>query len=132
MIGIFAVMATTMTSPVISCEALQAVTLPDTSITAEAVPAVSFTWPEGAFRIPGSGNEQPLPVYCRVNMVLRPTADSQINVELWLPEKPGTENSWPRVMGYGAERFMVKMICRRTCAATTPRPPPIPATPGLP
>jgi feruloyl esterase len=34
---------------------------------------------------PGGPAQPPLPEYCRVAMVLKPTADSHINAELWLP-----------------------------------------------
>jgi len=37
---------------------------------------------------PGAPPPQPIPQHCRLTMVLKPTPDSNINVELWLP----TEN----------------------------------------
>jgi len=88
MIGIFLAAALSIPNHGVSCNELQTLSLPDTTITStEQVAAGPFVWPKGAFRIPGSENEPPpvLPEYCRVKMVLRPTADSEINVELWLP-----------------------------------------------
>jgi feruloyl esterase len=73
----------------VPCEKLPSLSLPETTITTAAlVPAGPFVWPEGAFRIPGTENEPPLflPEHCKVAMVLKPTPDSNINVELWLPE----------------------------------------------
>jgi len=49
--------------------------------------------PAGVFEPPGGGprsperarRQEPIPEHCRVKMVLTPTPDSNINVELWLP-----------------------------------------------
>jgi feruloyl esterase len=71
------------------CAELTSLSTPETTIvSATVVPAGPFDWPEGAFRVPGTENEPPsqLPAHCRIAMVLKPTADSNINVELWLPE----------------------------------------------
>jgi feruloyl esterase len=88
MLGLIAAAAITMAVQGTPCEKLPTQTLPETTITtAMIVPAGPFVWPAGAFRIPGTENKPPLilPEYCRVTMVLKPTADSHINVELWLP-----------------------------------------------
>jgi hypothetical protein len=62
-----------------SCDSLAKLTLPDTSITtAEAIPAGSFT-PPGGRPIPN------LPAFCRVAGVIRPSADSNIQFEVWMP-----------------------------------------------
>jgi feruloyl esterase len=57
--------------------------------------------PEGPFTEQtfgrGGGQPQPIPEHCRVRMVLTPTADSNINVELWLP----TENWNGKFMAVG-------------------------------
>jgi feruloyl esterase len=67
-----------------SCESLSSLTLPNTTITmAQMVAAGSFVAP-GRGGAPG----QPLtdlPAFCRVQATLRPTADSNIKMELWLP-----------------------------------------------
>lgn len=57
-----------------SCEALGTLSLPDATIT-EAV----FV-PEGS-----GGRGGPVPAHCRVAAVLTPSADSHIEMELWLP-----------------------------------------------
>jgi feruloyl esterase len=45
----------------------------------------------------GAPPPQPIPQHCRVTLVLKPTADSNINVELWLP----TENWNGRFLAVG-------------------------------
>jgi feruloyl esterase len=68
-----------------TCESLAKLSLPDTTITmAQVMPAGTFT-PPGA-----RGGGQPsasltnLPSFCRVAATLRPSSDSDINVEVWL------------------------------------------------
>src|ERR1700753_1163910 len=64
------------------CSALKQLKLADTTIsTAERVTSGSLE---------GPGIEKPLhdlPVFCRVTGVLRPTSDSDIRFEVWLPEQ---------------------------------------------
>ena len=64
------------------CEELRTLALPKASITAATVvPAGLYTPP------PPAGNAKPmnLPSYCRVEGVARPTGDSEIKFEVWLP-----------------------------------------------
>src|SRR5690348_16406392 len=69
-----------------SCESLLALKLESATVTlAEVIPA-------GGFRAPGNGaNGQnaarfaELPSFCRVAATLKPSADSDIKVEIWLP-----------------------------------------------
>lgn len=62
-----------------SCESLTALSLNDTTITsAESVPAGTYTLPSGQ-QLPN------LPASCRVTGVIKPTADSNILFEMWLP-----------------------------------------------
>jgi feruloyl esterase len=67
-----------------SCESLSALTLSNTTITmAQMVAAGSFVAPAR-----GGGPGQALtdlPAFCRVQATLRPTTDSNIKMELWLP-----------------------------------------------
>jgi feruloyl esterase len=78
-----------------SCEALSKLVLPDTSITvAQSVPAGEFTLPEDLgpdqLRAPGvtpaAGVLKKLPSFCRVAATLKPTSDSDIKVEIWMPQ----------------------------------------------
>jgi len=72
------------------CANLKAVSLPNTTITmAESVSAGTFTPPAGG----GGGGQrggQPatlaVPAFCRVAATLTPTSDSQIDMEVWMPE----------------------------------------------
>jgi hypothetical protein len=62
-----------------SCESLARLALPHTSLTAaEARPAGEFTPPQGR----PLGN---LPAFCRVAGTIRPSTDSDIRFEVWLP-----------------------------------------------
>jgi feruloyl esterase len=71
------------------CESLAQLALPHSTITlAQAVPAGQLTLPAGAvptfpgFPAPNFGN---LPAICRVAATLKPTSDSNIKIEVWLP-----------------------------------------------
>ena len=71
------------------CESLTSFSLENGSIrTAELVPEGPFVRPAGGRGEPGGrggANQAPLPAHCRLTMVLTPTSDSNINVELWMP-----------------------------------------------
>src|SRR2546428_6968760 len=68
-----------------SCESLASLSLPDTTITMAQIVA------PGAFaalavrggRVPGPFAK--LPSFCRIAATLKPTSDSDIKVEVWLP-----------------------------------------------
>jgi len=63
-----------------TCESLTALRLPGTVITS------SQTVPAGDFTAPGSRAPlKNLPAFCRVAATLKPTADSDIKIEVWLP-----------------------------------------------
>jgi feruloyl esterase len=69
-----------------SCESLAKLALPDTTITmAESVAAGAFTIPPGGLPIPGGVSAKNLPAFCRVAATIKPTSDSDIRVEVWLP-----------------------------------------------
>jgi len=79
-----------------NCEAIKHLSLPDTAITmAKRVSSGHFE---------GLGLASPLenlPVFCRIAGVLRPTADSKIHFEVWMPEK-----DWNgRILGVGNGGF---------------------------
>ncbi len=65
-----------------ACEGLRSLSLTNTTITTSAVVTGSFT-------PPGSSNPNAtisnLPPFCRVAATLKPTTDSEINTEIWLP-----------------------------------------------
>src|SRR5262245_55012169 len=68
----------------VNCESLSSLKLPETQITS----AVSVT-EGGPLSVTGAnGNTQQitnLPAFCRVAATLRPSSDSEIKVEVWLP-----------------------------------------------
>jgi feruloyl esterase len=72
------------------CEKLVALKLPNTQITlAQSVPAGGFQPPAGAGAAgpPAPPNAYSgLPAFCRVAGTIRPTADSDIRFEVWMPE----------------------------------------------
>jgi feruloyl esterase len=102
MIAVLALSATLASSQV-SCESLKSLSLPNaTIVAAEMVPTGPYT-PPGRGAAPaapaaaegrgrgGPGGVAPAPpqiapAHCRVNAILRPSPDSEIEMEAWLPE----------------------------------------------
>lgn len=85
MLTMFAAAALASAVSAANCTALSGFTLDNTSITsAEFVPAGPFLAPASAGPA-ANADSDPIPAHCRVKMVLTPTAQSRINVELWLP-----------------------------------------------
>src|SRR5688572_6606041 len=63
-----------------SCEKLASMQLPNATVT-----SASQVGP-GAFTAPGAARPMAaLPAFCRVALTAKPTADSDIKVEVWLP-----------------------------------------------
>jgi len=70
-----------------SCEALKSLALPNATITrAQAVDAGAFALPasEGGGATPAAA-ARALPPFCRVAASLKPSGDSDIQVEVWMP-----------------------------------------------
>src|SRR3954470_10997023 len=66
-----------------ACRGLLALPVPNATITlAAAVDAGGFTPPDGDA---GARAIRSLPAFCRVAATLRPSADSDIKIEVWLP-----------------------------------------------
>src|SRR5258708_5619497 len=95
MLVALALSATLASSPA-SCESLKSLALSNTTIvTAEMIPAGPFV-PAGRGAAPappegrGRGGPAPapqiVPAHCRVLAILRPSADSEIEMDVWLPE----------------------------------------------
>ncbi len=72
-----------------SCESLASLTLPGTTITfATAVDAGAFTPPPVGGTAPRPAAVQAfrnLPAFCRVAAALKPSSDSDIKIEVWMP-----------------------------------------------
>jgi len=90
-----------------SCESLSSLALPYTTMTlAQMVPA-------GGFSLAGTGPAVPqlsqLPAFCRVAATLRPSSDSDIKIEVWLPAVAWNgkflavgNGGWAGTISYGA------------------------------
>jgi len=92
MIANFAVVLFSAAVATTPCANLKSTSLPNTTITlAESLPAGTFTPPAapaggqrgGAAPAPAALN---VPAFCRVAATLRPTSDSEIGMEVWMPE----------------------------------------------
>src|SRR2546423_1371616 len=96
-----------------SCESLASLTLPDTTI------AMAQVVPAGEFSPPGAGQSQKkaagrnpykdVPEFCRVTATLKPSSDSDIKVEFWLPTSGWNRKlqavgngGWAGVISYSA------------------------------
>ena len=97
-----------------SCEGLASLALPQTAITmAQVVPAGEFS-PPAAGQAKGKGkgafnSYKDLPEFCRVAATLRPSSDSDIKVEVWLPTSGWNRKlqvvgngGWAGVISYSA------------------------------
>jgi len=62
-----------------ACASLAALTIPGVSVRSAAVV------PAGPFTPPGARQEMTLPAFCRIDSVARPTSDSEIKFEVWIP-----------------------------------------------
>jgi len=84
-----------------ACERLKSLSLPTTVITSvESFPAGPYL-PVG---LPADASQQAriqLPAHCRVSVVLSPTPDSHIEMELWLPVPPAWNRKYLAVGGGG-------------------------------
>lgn len=62
-----------------TCESLSSLTLPETTITAaQSIPA-------GTYKAPNGETFTSMPAFCRVAARLKPTSDSDIRIEVWMP-----------------------------------------------
>jgi feruloyl esterase len=85
MLTLFAAAALASAVSASNCTALTGFTLENARIvSAELVPEGVFVPPFIPNRTSNADSE-PMPAHCRVKLVLTPTAQSNINVELWLP-----------------------------------------------
>ncbi len=96
-----------------SCESLASLSLPDATISSSQIVA------HGAFVPPGNPNARgkaaaadpykDLPAFCRVTATLKPSSDSDIKVEVWLPAEGWNRKyqavgngGWAGVISYSA------------------------------
>src|SRR5690242_4338538 len=68
-----------------TCESLASMKLPNATITtAQAVGAGAFA-PAGGGGRGGAAQFSDLPAFCRIAVTSKPTADSDIKIEVWMP-----------------------------------------------
>ena len=89
-----------------SCDSLNSLALPATTVT------LAHAVAPGEFSPPGSSNAGPfknLPAFCRVAATLKPTSDSDIKIEVWLPASGWNgkfqavgNGGWAGVISYSA------------------------------
>jgi len=93
-----------------SCESLMSMALPNTTMTlARVVEAGAFTPPTPPTGPAGGGAFRDLPAFCRIAATLKPSSDSDIKVEIWMPlsgwngkfEAVGN-GGWAGTISYGA------------------------------
>ena len=106
-----------------SCESLAALTIPNVTVHAASVVAGPFT-PLGA------QTALTVPSFCRVEATARPSSDSEIRFEVWIPPVEAWNGKFQGVGNGGyRDRFPTPRWPRRSAAATPPRAP-TRATPG--
>ena len=95
-----------------SCDSLASLALPDTTITsAKLVAAGAFSAPgdQGKAKAKAANLYKDLPEFCRVMATLKPSSDSDIKVEVWLPANDWNgkfqavgNGGWAGVISYSA------------------------------
>jgi feruloyl esterase len=71
-----------------TCESLSSLSIPHSTIVAESVAAGAFAPPApagGKGKAKGGDSYANLPAFCRVQVTSKPSADSDIKIEYWLP-----------------------------------------------
>ena len=107
-------------APAVSCESLGSLVLPNGTITAaHAVGAGEFTPPVApGGRPPSAGQARQysaLPAFCRVTATLRPSSDSDIKIEVWMPTAGW--NGKFQAVGNGAFTGSIRYASSRSLAS---------------
>jgi feruloyl esterase len=112
---IFACFVSALPSLSASCESLASLALPNAKIDlAQAVDAGEFR-PPGNGKGPGAEAFRNLPAFCRVAATLKPSIDSEIKIEVWMPAA-GWNNSLQSV-GNGAWAGSISLPAMATALA---------------
>src|SRR5262245_52384909 len=83
------------------CERLNSISLPNATITsARLIPEGPYL-PIGLPADAAQYAKVPLPAHCRLGLVLTPSSDSHIEVELWMPERAAWNGKYQAVGGGG-------------------------------
>jgi Tannase and feruloyl esterase len=122
------------TTPTTACADLARLTLPNTTITlAQPVDAGAFVAPMAASPPAGAPTVpsvpaiyRELPAFCRVAATLRPSSDSDIKIEVWLPAAGWNgklqavgNGGWAGAISYGGERGLAGALRRGYTTAST-------------
>ena len=114
-----------------TCESLASLKLPNAVITlAQSMPAGTFTPPGPAPAKPDPALSK-LPAFCRIAATLKPTTDSDIKIEVWLPQSGWNgkfqavgNGGWAGVITYtsgagGVENGMAEALKRGYATSST-------------
>ncbi len=107
-----------------TCDSLSSLALPDTTVTlAQSVAPGEFTPPSGRAGAPFNAAFKNLPAFCRVAATLKPTSDSDIKIEVWLPASGWNgkfqavgNGGWAGVISYPA---MAQAVARGYATSST-------------
>src|SRR5262245_24369342 len=86
--GLMAVTIDASPAGAATCESLRSLSLSNTTITAAETVAAGAYVPPPTGRRRGPTQFAGLPAFCRVTATLRPSSDSDIKMELWMPAAP--------------------------------------------
>jgi feruloyl esterase len=107
--GVVAIIALPALADAATCDSLKSLSLPEATIdSVQVVAAGAFTQPGG--RAGRGGNAfADLPAFCRVALTAKPSTDSDIKIELWLPAEGWNQKyqavgngAWTGAIGYAA------------------------------
>jgi feruloyl esterase len=114
-----------MSAGAVTCESLASVALPNATITAaQLVEAGKFVVPPPPANVAPFGGPTPvvkdLPAFCRVTATIKPSADSNIKAEFWMPTSDWNGRLQPTAGGVflGMVNYNGLANILRTCAAT--------------
>src|ERR1700720_4831529 len=83
---LFCVLIAAASASAASCESLASLKLPNTTVTsANNVAAGAFMPPSPGGSTAAASQFSNVPAFCRVAATLRPSSDSDIKIEIWLP-----------------------------------------------
>jgi len=111
-----------------SCESLKSLTLPETTIeSAQFVPAGAFTPPmPQRGRVGGASSPfVDLPAFCRVTAAVKRPGDSDVKLEIWMPDQgwngdfqPAASGFGGGTIGYGSREAGMSQFLRRGAATS--------------
>ena len=92
-----------------ACDNVSSIGLPHTTITSTEVIAAGAFKPANAGRAQDATTFKKLPAFCRVAATLKPASDSEIRIEVWMPQSGWNgklqsvgNGAWAGVIGYPA------------------------------